>query len=96
LRSLQGTDGYVLRDLQVVCGTMGLPTATVKLECPNGTTAVMSHVGIGPIDAAYKAIDSIVDVHVTLEDYSVTSVTSGIDSVATTRVCFSIGSSVLS
>jgi hypothetical protein len=89
--ALQGTDGFVLRDLQVVCGTMGLPTATVKLECPDGSTSVTSHVGIGPVDAAYKAVDSIVDIQATLEDYTVTSVTSGIDSVATTRVGPSAG-----
>ena len=83
---MQGTDGWVLQDLQVVCGTMGLPTATVKLRGPNGRSAVASHVGIGPIDSAYAAIDSLVDVTSTLEDYTVTSVTAGVNSVATTRV----------
>jgi 2-isopropylmalate synthase len=38
------------------------------------------------VDAAYKAIDSLVRIDVKLLDYSVTSVTAGIDAIATTRV----------
>eukprot|EP00951_Prasinocladus_malaysianus_P033307 scaffold329208_cov35-Prasinocladus_malaysianus.AAC.1 len=32
----QGFVMWQLRDLQVVCGTMGLPTATVRLRGPDG------------------------------------------------------------
>jgi hypothetical protein len=83
-------NGWILKDLQVVCGTMGMPTATVKLKGPDGSVTVTSAVGVGPVDAAYKAVDSVVDVHGMLEDYAVTSVTAGIDSVATTRVRLSL------
>ncbi len=38
------------------------------------------------MDAAYKAIDSLVRVEAMLTDYTVNSVTEGIDALATTRV----------
>lgn len=41
---------------------------------------------LGPVDAAYKAIDSLVRVDVELVDYSVNSVSEGIEALATTRV----------
>lgn len=50
--------------MQVVCGTMGLPTATVRLKGPDGQESIGIGMGTGPVDAAYKAIDSIVKVQV--------------------------------
>ena len=47
---------------QVVCGTMGLPTATVQMLGPDGITHVATGLGTGPVDAAYKAIDSLIRV----------------------------------
>mmetsp|Transcript_11203 Transcript_11203/g.28730 ORF Transcript_11203/g.28730 Transcript_11203/m.28730 type:complete len:663 (-) Transcript_11203:87-2075(-) len=82
----QGEVVWQLLDLQVVCGTMGMPTATVRLMGPDGLEKVASHIGTGPVDAAYKAVDSLVQVPCTLKDYSVTSVTAGIDALATTKV----------
>eukprot|EP00898_Chlorokybus_atmophyticus_P002100 jgi/Chlat1/2891/Chrsp2S04657 len=75
-----------LADLQVVCGTMGLPTATVKLQGPDGLERVHSVVGTGPVDAAYKAIDAIVNIETKLLEYSMNAVTEGMDALAHTRV----------
>lgn len=47
---------------QVVCGTTGTPTATVHLVGPDGEKRVGFSTGTGPVDAAYKAVDSIVQV----------------------------------
>lgn len=77
---------WSLGDLQVSCGTLGISTGTVKLIGPDGEEHIACAVGTGPVDAAYKAIDSIVNVHVTLLEYSLTSVTEGIDAIASTRV----------
>lgn len=77
---------WELQALQVVCGSMGLPTATVRLRGPDGITRVASGIGTGPVDAAYKAIDSLVRVQNELLDYSVNSVTEGIEALATCRV----------
>ena len=50
--------------LQVVCGTMGLPTATVRMRGPDGIARTSTGMGTGPVDAAMKAIDSQVRVQV--------------------------------
>ncbi|KAK4483382.1 hypothetical protein RD792_010568 [Penstemon davidsonii] len=73
-------------DVQVTCGSLGLSTATVKLIDVNGNEQIACSVGTGPVDAAYKAVDLIVKVPVTLLEYSMNAVTEGIDAIATTRV----------
>jgi 2-isopropylmalate synthase len=74
-------DAFTLEGLQVGCGTMGMPTATVRLRCPDGNVSVHASVGTGPIDATYKAIDAIVGASVHLVELSVHSVTEGIDAL---------------
>merc|ERR1712216_828461 len=75
-----------LQDVQGVCGTMGLPTATVRMVGPDGVERIESCVGTGPVDAAYKAVDRIVRVGTILTQYDVSSVTDGIDALATTTI----------
>jgi 2-isopropylmalate synthase len=75
----KSTELYVLDGLQVTCGTMGLPTATVRLRDPEGVIHVQATVGTGPVDAAYKAVDGIVKAPNRLLEYSVHAVTEGID-----------------
>ena len=81
----EGKEFYTLVDVQVVCGTMGLPTATVKI-IDQGTERISACVGTGPVDAVYKAIDAVVGKSVELTEYNVKAVTQGIESLATTRV----------
>ncbi|KAG6433365.1 hypothetical protein SASPL_104976 [Salvia splendens] len=71
---------------KVTCGSLGLSTATVKLIHANGDERISCSVGTGPVDAAYKAVDLVVKVPVTLLEYSMSGVTEGIDAIATTRV----------
>lgn len=75
----QPAEIYGLDGLQVACGTMGLPTATVRLHGPDGELYVQAAVGTGPVDAAYAAIDQIVQVPNKLLEFSVNAVTEGID-----------------
>eukprot|EP01018_Ginkgo_biloba_P032545 Gb_19657 [translate_table: standard] len=77
---------WSLVDLQVACGTLGLSTVTVKLIGPEGEEHIACSVGTGPVHAAYNAVDSIVKIPVTLLDYSLSSVTKGIDAIASTKV----------
>ena len=56
-------DVYLLNGMQVTCGTMGMPTATVRLRGPDGIVHTVAAIGTGPVDATYKAIDLIVNVH---------------------------------
>ena len=82
----QPTKAWELRALQVVCGTGGMPTATARLLGPDGIVRSAAATGTGPVDAAYKAIDSLVRVPVALSEFSVQSVTEGIEALAATRV----------
>ncbi|XP_015697552.2 2-isopropylmalate synthase A [Oryza brachyantha] len=77
---------WSLVDVQATCGTLGLSTATVKLIAPDGEEKIACAVGTGPVDAAYKAVDEIIQIPTVLREYSMTSVTEGIDAIATTRV----------
>ena len=77
---------FNLIDVQVSCGTMGLPTATVKLGCEDGSVVIQPAVGTGPVDACFKAIDEVVQAPNTLLEYSVHSVTEGIDAVGEVTV----------
>jgi 2-isopropylmalate synthase len=75
--------------LQVSTGMSGIPTATVKMLGPDGVERYVAATGTGPVDAVYKAIDAIIGVSVKLEDYSMNSVTEGIEALASTRVVIS-------
>ncbi|KAF5942053.1 hypothetical protein HYC85_019695 [Camellia sinensis] len=77
---------WKLGDVQVTCGTLGLPMATVKLIDADGEEHIVCANGTGPVDSAYKAVDHIVKVPVTLLEYSMNAVTEGIDAIATTQV----------
>ncbi len=77
---------FRLCDLQVTCGTSGMPTATVRLEGPNHKIYVSPGVGTGPVDAAFRAIDAVVEAPCKLLEYSVHSVTEGIDALGEVTV----------
>ncbi len=77
---------FHLDGLQVTCGTMGMPTATVRLRGPDGETHVQVAVGTGPVDAAFKAIDAVVQAPNTLLEYAVHAVTEGIDAIGEVTV----------
>jgi 2-isopropylmalate synthase len=82
----QPPEVFALEDIQVVCGRRGMPTATVRLRGPDNTSTVRAAVGTGPVDAAYKAIDAIVNAPNTLVEYSVHAVTEGIDALGEVTV----------
>ena len=75
----QPPEVFALDGLQVACGTMGMPTATVRLSGPEGELHVQAAVGTGPVDAAFKAVDEIVGADNNLLEFSVHAVTEGID-----------------
>jgi 2-isopropylmalate synthase len=77
---------YLLNGLQVACGTMGMPTATVRLRGPDGAIHTRAATGTGPVDATYKAIDSIVSVACTLLEFNVHAITEGIDALGEVTV----------
>jgi 2-isopropylmalate synthase len=77
---------FKLGDVQVACGTMGMPTATVRLITPDDEEVIQAAVGTGPVDAAYRAVDAVVQASNILIEYSVHSVTEGIDALGEVTV----------
>lgn len=79
-------DVYFLDGMQVTCGTMGMPTATVRLKGPDGKVHLHASMGSGPVDAAYKAIDAIVKTPNILLEFNVHAITAGIDALGEVTV----------
>src|SRR5580698_5308257 len=75
-----------LEGLQVACGTQGMATATVRIRGLDGRIKVHAAVGTGPVDAAFKAIDALLDAPADLLEFSVRSVTEGIDALGEVTV----------
>lgn len=73
---------YELLHVQVSCGDKMIPTATVAVRDPEGMQHTDSCHGTGPVDAVYRAINRIVDVPNELIEFSIQSVTEGIDALA--------------
>jgi len=74
-------DLYRLALVQVSCGDQSQPTATVKLITPDGAELMDAAIGAGPVDAVYRAINRLVTIPNELIEFSVKSVTEGIDAM---------------
>lgn len=72
---------FRLELVQVSCGDRARPTATVTLRTPDGEELIDAAIGTGPVDAVYKAINRVVNVPNKLIEFSVKSVTAGIDAM---------------
>ena len=72
---------YHLDRIQVTCGDRGIPTAAVRLIAPDGQALADATLGTGPVDAVYKAINRLVGVPNVLTEFTVKSVTEGIDAI---------------
>lgn len=81
----QSPDHFHLELVQVSCGDHASPTATVTLRMPDGKELSDAAIGTGPVDAVYKAVNrvvnSVVDIPNELIEFSVQSVTAGIDAI---------------
>ncbi|KAG0484863.1 hypothetical protein HPP92_008942 [Vanilla planifolia] len=66
-KTSQSQPMWSLGCLQVTHGTIGFSTAAIKLISSEGKEKIACSVGKGPIDAVYKAIDSIVKAPTKLE-----------------------------
>ena len=77
----QAPDLFKLELVQVSSGSNACPTATVTLRNPEGEELTDAAIGTGPVDAVYKAINRVVNVPNKLIEFSVQSVTAGIDAI---------------
>ncbi len=76
---------YHLEEMQVMSGLNTLPVAAVRLQGPEESTWVTSQ-GNGPVDAVFKAIDSVVGVPNTLLEYAVQAMTEGVNALGKVTV----------
>jgi 2-isopropylmalate synthase len=77
----QAPEMYRLEHVQVSCGDHSRATATVTIRMPDGQELTDAAIGTGPVDAVYKAINRVVDIPNQLIEFSVQSVTAGIDAI---------------
>lgn len=77
---------YSLESVQISCGFPLTPTATLTLKNPEGEVITVCDYGTGPVDAVYKAVNQIVKVENDLSEFSVQSVTRGIDALGEVTV----------
>jgi len=77
---------FRLVDLQVTCGSPGMPTATVRMNDPDDEEHIGVAVGTGPVDAVFRSIDQIIERPTTLVEYAVHSITEGIDALGNVTV----------
>lgn len=84
------TGRYSLQALQVSCGHPLIATATATIsDAAAGAGAdpvTACAYGTGPVDAAYKAINAIVDMPAELKEFAVNAVTRGIDALGEVMV----------
>jgi 2-isopropylmalate synthase len=77
---------YELEDMQITSGTSALPVAAVCLQGPEEDPVWATSYGNGPVDAAYKAIDSIVGLPNELLEFVVQAMTEGVDALGKVTV----------
>ena len=72
---------FQLKLVQVSCGTSLMPTATVTVVGEDGEEKTAVSLGTGPVDAVVQALDSLTEEPNELIEFSVKSVTEGIDAL---------------
>ncbi|MEH2085297.1 2-isopropylmalate synthase [Nostoc sp.] len=92
----QAPDLFRVELVQVSCGSNARPTATVTLRTPEGEELTDAAIGTGPVDAVYKAINRVVNVPNELIEFSVQSVTGGIDAIGEVTIRLRYESKVFS
>lgn len=95
-KAVEVPETYKLDRFVLNTGNTITATASVRLIKQNGDEQVIEEVstGDGPIDAAFKAIEKIADVRFTLEDYTIRSVTEGLDAQGESYVKIRSGSRI--
>jgi 2-isopropylmalate synthase len=81
--SLDADMKLVLEEVSVMTGNRITPTAVVRLKV-NGEIRVGSGSGVGPVDAALKALENSLGEYarVTLKEYRLNAITGGADALA--------------
>jgi 2-isopropylmalate synthase len=79
---------FSLEEVTVLSGTFAKPTATVALRI-DGDLRKATALGIGPVDAIFKAIAELTDTKSELERFHVNAITGGMDALGEVSVAVS-------
>jgi 2-isopropylmalate synthase len=79
---------FALEDLSILSGTFAKPTATVELLV-DGESRKATALGIGPVDAVFKAIAELTEAKSELERFHVNAITGGMDALGEVSVTVS-------
>jgi len=85
----QTKEFWKLNYIQANCGDRLQPTATVSITGTDGNEVIESAIGVGPVDAVFTAINKIVKLPNQLNEYTVKSVTDGLESLGEVIVSIS-------
>ncbi|MDD3776986.1 MAG: 2-isopropylmalate synthase [Actinomycetota bacterium] len=84
----EASEYFKLNYYQVISGTNVKATATIGINAGNGLQEGAAW-GDGPIDASFKAIDSILGLNAQLVDYNIEAVSEGKDAIGSVRIIVS-------
>jgi 2-isopropylmalate synthase len=87
LNSSKFEEKFKLNDFHIVTGMNMIPTAVVRLNT-HGKNFIASEIGVGPVDAALKAIQKIATevANIRIREYKLDSITGGSDALAEVSV----------
>ncbi|MGC2561731.1 MAG: 2-isopropylmalate synthase [Nitrososphaeraceae archaeon] len=87
LQNKRFEEKFKLYDFHIVTGMNLIPTAVIRLNT-NGKDLIASEIGVGPVDAALKAIQKVASeiANVKIREYKLDSITGGSDALAEVSV----------
>jgi 2-isopropylmalate synthase len=88
-------EAYSFKSLDIRAGTLKKPSASVTLVY-KGKTIKETQIGVGPVDAIYKAITKLTKVRIKLVDYVIQAITGGTDALGEVMVRISDGEDIFS
>jgi 2-isopropylmalate synthase len=79
----KASQAMVLKEVSVMTGNIITPTATVR-AIVKGREKVLANVGVGPVDAAVKAVQGLMDsdTSIRLSDFRIEAISGGSDALA--------------
>jgi 2-isopropylmalate synthase len=83
----KSAERFKLYDCHIITGMNNTPTAVVRLNT-EGKDFIASEIGVGPVDAALKAIQKIAGemANIKIREYRLDSITGGSDALAEVSV----------
>ena len=76
---------FSIGDISITSGTVGKPSATVEMQI-DGVSRKQTALGVGPVDALFRAVAELTDTKSELIRYQVHAVTAGLDALGEVSV----------